>query len=472
MTPAHRTAQLLLLLLLCCLSTLSLSTPFDSVAATSCSSFTDCGSCTASSALCHFCAKDQRCHAIGSPGGCLVGQTCDSSGGGSGNNTGGGGSNSCLRTHNEYLGTESPPASQVAIFVTICLATIGVVALCCITALWSHDRKRARSQLSRFHSADRIDLLPFVQQRSDDADNSVLNNGGQQHRVVRTSQSTRAADDSSLEQQQSPQTTVTITSARRQQDAYGSHNFAPVTTSQRSSNAQQQASQRFQFSDARTPFLSINGNDSAGALGDSSSQPQSNPVLSLAALRDADTRRPLLLRLLKQCGCCTLIFCFIFILLGIIYFPQQPKYSLCSRNTDWSALLSGLVRHGKVDGDMSLLLSIYNPNRFGLQIYELDADVFFQDEVVGSGKFAKELDLDAGSVNDAMLLAEFSTSLSTGARMAAAQLSGSLLVDLQLKIRSSLWLFERVLPSITANVALSDVDLSKQLSRQYCKCPS
>jgi hypothetical protein len=44
--------------------------------ADSCAAMPDCLSCSNSSYACHWCASDNRCHAVGSPYGCLYGVNC------------------------------------------------------------------------------------------------------------------------------------------------------------------------------------------------------------------------------------------------------------------------------------------------------------------------------------------------------------------------------------------------------------
>jgi len=100
---------------------LAFSLQYHAVRAESCANFQDCFTCSNSSISCHWCGKDNKCHAIGSPYGCLTGVNCY-------------GSEACVRSEPEAKPHPAPSGSVLVGLGIFLLTSLFCTSACFFVA--------------------------------------------------------------------------------------------------------------------------------------------------------------------------------------------------------------------------------------------------------------------------------------------------------------------------------------------------
>ena len=72
----------------------------------------------------------------------------------------------------------------------------------------------------------------------------------------------------------------------------------------------------------------------------------------------------------RCCAAATGVFVVLFVALTIAFWPLLPAYNVCATEFQWGSIVTGLVRRGGIGGDEKILISVRNPNRFGMQVRE------------------------------------------------------------------------------------------------------
>lgn len=154
---------------------------------------------------------------------------------------------------------------------------------------------------------------------------------------------------------------------------------------------------------------------------------------------------------------------------AILYYPQYPDYSMCSRKIHWGSILANITS-GHLYSDVEMLFSIYNPNRFDVDVQGLDASIFWQGVTVANGHVGKER-FSAGCVRDVVGLLHVSPGVITAAEMAAAYALGTLDLDVRLIMKSDVYAFRHKLLRYNATYSTSTGPVSAvDVSTRWCKC--
>ncbi len=156
----------------------------------------------------------------------------------------------------------------------------------------------------------------------------------------------------------------------------------------------------------------------------------------------------------------------LFSVFGVYYFPTAAKYSICSKKIEWLPVIEGIL-HQHVDVPMNLQISVYNPNKFRVNVQSLSANLIYQNNFVASGNFSTQLALSSGSVDDTFVYVHFFPTVKQALSMLAAFSSGKLLVDVEIKSAIDFFFLH-----MSGTFTLHDVDLthSVAVTREYCKC--
>jgi len=93
----------------------------------------------------------------------------------------------------------------------------------------------------------------------------------------------------------------------------------------------------------------------------------------------------------------------IFAIIGV-YWPSAPELSMCNAQVMWKDTMNMIINSvtsGKATVESEILISLYNPNRFGGTINAINGDIFYKSIPVGSISI-NEMDLVSGAVSDSI----------------------------------------------------------------------
>lgn len=154
---------------------------------------------------------------------------------------------------------------------------------------------------------------------------------------------------------------------------------------------------------------------------------------------------------------------------ALLFFPRVPAYTLCSRSVDWTGILKGLAAGG-VNADVDMLFSVHNPNRFQVDVSSASATFYWKGITIGTGALGSTR-FPSGSIVDFTLKTRFTPGISTASQMLAAHYVGTLLLDVDLALETSVDFFERWTYDLQTNHTASNIDVSAVVSRELCLCP-
>mmetsp|Transcript_6404 Transcript_6404/g.9395 ORF Transcript_6404/g.9395 Transcript_6404/m.9395 type:complete len:425 (-) Transcript_6404:62-1336(-) len=292
-------------------STPSPSAPSPPQTKKKCVDFKSCESCSHSSWECHWCSSDNTCHAKGSLKGCAAGANCHAI-------------DRCQRLQPEEIehgGTFSRESFQgVSLMATTVLSVIMGLILCCSTCCFVgvscvkgvvedivRDPDADRSQHDDFLDDDRLELQTPLLENGDIDDTTESSSNS---RNISDCNSNRSIEDDVL-----------------------------VTTEQQSSVTQ----------------LSIS---SVAVTRRHPSPPKKKKKKSSVK---------------HMYGICqifylvTIFSTVILFIVGMSYAPRQPQYNVCTNQFEWKSIIEGMIGL-KMSASFDLLISVYNPNRFEIDL--------------------------------------------------------------------------------------------------------
>ena len=175
-------------------------------------------------------------------------------------------------------------------------------------------------------------------------------------------------------------------------------------------------------------------------------------------------------RVFNWCFIATIIGFAVLGCIAVVKLPSSPDYSLCSHKTAWVPVIRGLLNKN-LNVEMQLQLSVYNPNRFDIDIYSLSTAMKFRNEVVAISDVVQSVHIDAGSINDVMVNLKFNATLKMAAFIAAEYATGRLLIDVDINVDSNLSFWSNFVNS-GGEYKLENIDVISQPihDRKYCKC--
>ena len=125
-------------------------------------------------------------------------------------------------------------------------------------------------------------------------------------------------------------------------------------------------------------------------------------VTQLSAMSITTNRRPPKKKssIKRMYGVCqifylvTIFFTVILFIVGMSYAPRQPKYNVCTNKLGWKSIIEGMASL-KVSASFDLLISVYNPNRVEVDLKNGAGQFHYDGQYVGSfeipeGKISEE----------------------------------------------------------------------------------
>ncbi|KAL7452203.1 hypothetical protein ACHAWC_003931 [Mediolabrus comicus] len=348
-----------------------------------CASHTTCAEC--GGAFCHWCAKDNKCHAKGDPFGCLVGASCSS-----GNN-----------------GSDKKASKPKCIDFTDCQS--------CANSSWEchwcpQHNGTCHAKGSWSGCATGADC--FAIDRCQRLEPERVYHGG--------------TFSKASFQGVGPVTTTVLAvimglilccatccfaGATFVKGAVDDIVGQPDMVDEDDGMDEQYDSDEYQQDELATPLLLENGGSAgemdgeaiADANGVSSKEgdyntalTRSEPVsvtqlsaMSVTASRPRPSPRKKKSSIKQMYGVCqiiyliTIIMTVILFILGMSYAPRLPEYNVCTNQMAWKSIIEGMASL-KVSASFDLLISVYNPNRFEVDLKNGAGQFHYDGEYVGS----------------------------------------------------------------------------------------
>lgn len=423
----------------------------------SCSLVTDCYNCSTITG-CHWC-PDQACHAYGSLYGCAIGETCASP-------------LTCIRTEPEFKAYAKPPVKAVVgtLFVGVALIVGLTLALLGIFYMWD-KRRKSQWQLKQQQQRDRIrslNQLSTIHQTSHSLELTSTHSFSSRHPAAQPTTVTISTTSTK------PNKTSNELTQNLLEGAETSSNVPTTTTTSQTSLIDASPSRIA----VELPSRVTEGQSSSSLSSTASSMPRI--VVRSSSAADVDEPiLPDLPPLSKKAkiarGCLKwgfpvlLLGLLIAFIIALLMFPHTPEYSLCNRNIQWSTILSNLATKLTLAADVDLQFSIYNPNRFSIHLSHVGAKVLYQEQVVATSH-AYNTTLQAGSIVDVIVTANFAPSTFLAYSMLQDHLQSKLMLDVFLDLDSDVLIRDKSVYALNTTFVYHDLDADSAADRQYCKC--
>lgn len=198
-------------------------------------------------------------------------------------------------------------------------------------------------------------------------------------------------------------------------------------------------------------------------------QPVTNPVSTEAGQHSFRGRS--MQRLYNSCVCLYLfsILSITFLAVGCIYFyPQRPEFTVCNDSLAWKSLIDG-VTSMKVDADIQLLASIYNPNRIDV-VLDTGHGSFHHDNAFVGTLTIPPTTIEAMAITDVLMTASFEFADWSALSIAKEFYKGILVLQLDLDMS----LHIPILWNYKVQVSINDrlVEVNGESDRTLCACPT
>ena len=295
-----------------------------------CSAFTDCYNCSAQS-LCHFCEQDHKCHAYGSVYGCTYGVDCYDIA-------------HCVRSSPSFEGYGEPELATVlvsvfvAVVVILCpLAIVKVYRICNLEPAqpprkvsFGPQSEESLSEVGMVPASHLRALIPNPSAFALSSFSRPLEDHQQLYRQLNDEADSGAADAS-----------------RDHSDAGDCDGGAEEEEEEMVPLGGEERGGRLTRSEIMVKKKKLRGQASAG---------RKWCAPPWCSYRNA-----------MNCTFVLLMLSFPVVTVVILFYPQMPSYSLCSRKVDWGSVLSS-ISHLQAAARVEMLFSVYNPNRFDIDV--------------------------------------------------------------------------------------------------------
>lgn len=298
----------------------------------SCSDYTTCGDCSSSSWGCHWCSFDEACHAVGSISGCVTGVNCY-------------GIDRCQRLEPEKIGGYSGTFSSSTFkgVGPVAWAVIGIVfglVLCCSTLCFGG-----------------VTLLKGA------VDDLV----GGQPEIVEDGMVVNGRDYRLLLQEE------------RQQEERESLEFAMLHdgSHQADKMAQENIEEIGNCPSSREIVTKPDDHASVTNL-----SRLSVPTMYKSTPRNGGNIK----RMYNACQMCyifTFITTIVLAVTALSYAPRHPEYNVCTDQVAWKSIVEGMTAL-QMSASFDLLISVYNPNRWEVDLSNGVGQFHHDGEYVGS----------------------------------------------------------------------------------------
>ena len=399
----------------------------------SCLSHKTCGECALSSTFCHWCEHDNKCHAVGSWGGCVVGVNCYSN-------------DRCERDEPERI--HVLPFQYISTLPLIILFSLGGIALCCATVVCG---------IAVGMKGAYDDLISTAGNPEDAND----------YTIMPTSVIPTAPEDTGLIGEDYNDVLDPETEGGVMPLGTKGNETDGVTDSENDAN------EPLLPTDASEPLLQQTYPSSTVA--DTQQQMVSSlpmgpgPTTVARRKRSSNYARCLC----GFCGLCYLVTVVTIagaVMAGIYYYPKIPQYSICSDTLAWKSLVESLTSI-KVQANIDILASIQNPNHLTVVMDRGSGTFSYKGNLVGTFDIPPTTS-EKMTITDVMVKSSFTPDKWDEVALAAAYYKGNLPLDISAEGTFRIpflynYTFTAELKHMLLNVA--DPTLS---NRELCACPT
>lgn len=404
----------------------------------SCAAHTSCTDCTLHSRhMCHWCAHDNACHAMGSVYGCVAGVDCYSN-------------ERCQRRESEPLihGKDNETEeyyffesialeiSQIGFFPLTVLVVLAMSCVCCVSLCYcvSANVKGAYD-----------DLVAVYEDEDDDHPNGP--------RVAHRRQAVRpSAEAAPMEEEP--------VDVAEQGDRTPTSEYVPL-----GEGSDHNAEEEGPDEQEDHPIDRRGWGDGAEQTNDDM---MTSPLLMQRRRRPRPRHMQRLFNYCRLCYVLTLMTIFACSIATILYYPKIPTYNVCNDAVAWSSLIESLTNM-KATADFEILVSVSNPNHFSLAL----------DKGMGSfthkGTFVGTYDIPPTvaapmAITDLLIVAHLAPDKWDALGLVAEYYRGKLVlyVDAEATLRIPMlanYSFTTALRNIVVNV-------NEQSERYLCACPN
>eukprot|EP00557_Chaetoceros_sp_GSL56_P004674 CAMPEP_0176505984 /NCGR_PEP_ID=MMETSP0200_2-20121128/16794_1 /TAXON_ID=947934 /ORGANISM="Chaetoceros sp., Strain GSL56" /LENGTH=620 /DNA_ID=CAMNT_0017905591 /DNA_START=139 /DNA_END=1998 /DNA_ORIENTATION=+ len=346
---------------------------------TSCHSHKDCAECTLSSSLCHFCAFDNQCHAIGSVYGCSYGVNCYSN-------------DRCQRTKPEPIVTGL--LEDVGVIPLVLILSVAMGVLCCSSILYAG----ANALQGAYDDLVRERVPPSE---------AFVNHGT----LFRQFERDPILEDSGSQVEEGE---VEEVEDYDDNSTSGHDKETPLDHSGEQNEFDGASGDNNQDSGDDNDHNNNDDDDDNDADDDENNNPLRQRLLPVSAHPDP-TRLPTrystssnarrhIKCMMRTCGAWytfTVIGAIFFVTSSILLFPKVPEVNVCSDEVAWKSIIDGLTSL-KVEASFEILTSVKNKNRLDIALQGVAGKFRHDGQEVGTFE-VKPTTIAASSISDVLV---------------------------------------------------------------------
>jgi hypothetical protein len=398
-----------------------------------CLAHESCSECTLSSHLCHWCAHDNACHAVGSIYGCVTGVDCY-------DNT------HCKRDKPEPFEATSVFHTKVGVLPLLVISVISAIILCCATTCCCIVGGLKGAYDDLVYSVESPLLEPAV----------IAPTTSVPPRAARRSRASRGVARKET------------TTAQLKTDGESVDDVPVVAEAVSGDNKADAIQEMHQLVDQDEDAAS----EDFVRMVDGGEEDRTTPLLP-PQRSQRRRHRPgrSIHRLYNACVCCYLVtvaFVGLFCFSAIRYYPQKPVYNICNDSVAWKSLIDSMTAM-KVTADFELLASISNPNHFDVAV-DMGKGSFSHDGAFVGTYEIPPVTVAAMAITDILIVASFVPEKWQALSITAEYYRGTLVlhVDAEATIRVP------ALADYTFTATLKDliVHVNEMSDRHLCACPT
>jgi hypothetical protein len=145
-----------------------------------------------------------------------------------------------------------------------------------------------------------------------------------------------------------------------------------------------------------------------------------------------------------------------------------PVMYICNKEFDYASIMNS-VTNFKLMGNIDILTSVYNPNRFGITLYNATVTFGYKGSRVGGWTLQEVFPVNGGYVNDLIVSASFVPSVKDAWAMSDDYEKGKLIIEVstQLEVTFSAMGVESFLFPVEQS---QEMDIFAFSDREHCKC--